>query len=189
MEQRTHYFFAVKIPEETKFMMKDHLEKLKERIPFSRWVNYLDLHITLAFLGAAHTEKLSLAENNVKQALEGSKPFTLKINHLGCFGSKESPRVFWAALEESLELNSIRNAVYTACEQAGFQLEMRPFYPHLTLARKWKGDAPFQIELLKIWEELQPEPLSFRAGEVALYQTHLDETPKYEALKIYRLQT
>jgi 2'-5' RNA ligase len=189
MEQQTHYFFAVKIPEDTKLIMQDHIEKLKERIPFSRWVHYLDLHITLAFLGAAQREKLIAAENNVKQALEGSKAFTLKITNLGCFGSKDSPRVLWAASEESSELNTIRKTVYSACERAGFQLETRPFRPHITLARKWKGNVPFQNELLCLWQELQPEPLIINASEVALYQTHLDQTPKYEALKIYRLQT
>jgi 2'-5' RNA ligase len=57
------------------------------------------------------------------------------------------------------------------------------------MARKWRGDVPFQKEQLTIWKELQPEPLPFLAGEVVLYQTHLHQTPKYEAIKLFPLQT
>jgi RNA 2',3'-cyclic 3'-phosphodiesterase len=187
MEHRSHFFFAVRIPEQTKLRMQEHIEKIKERIPFSRWVHYQDLHITLAFLGSAPPDKLKQAENQVQVALKDEQAFTLKINKLGFFGNVDSPRVFWADTEESKNLQSIRNKVFSACEEAGFQLETRPFRPHITLARKWKGEQPFQTELLGLWEEFQPVPLSFEASEVVIYQTHLDKTPKYEAIKIYPL--
>ncbi|MEH6905473.1 RNA 2',3'-cyclic phosphodiesterase [Neobacillus drentensis] len=187
MEHSSHFFFAVRIPEQTKLRMQEHIEKIKERIPFSRWVHYQDLHITLAFLGSAPPDKLKQAENQVQEALKDVQTFTLKINKLGFFGNVDSPRVFWADTEESKNLQSIRNKVFFACEEAGFQLETRPFRPHITLARKWKGEQPFHPELLGLWEEFQPVPLSFEAGEVVIYQTHLDKTPKYEAIKIYPL--
>jgi RNA 2',3'-cyclic 3'-phosphodiesterase len=187
MEHRSHFFFAVRIPEQTKLTMQEHMEKIKERIPFSRWVHYQDLHITLAFLGSAPPDKLALAENNVKDALKDEKAITLRINKLGFFGSADSPRVFWADTEESKHLQTIRKKVFTACENAGFQLETRPFRPHITLARKWGGVHPFQKEMLDLWEELQPNPLSFEASEVVLYRTNPNKTPKYEALKIYPL--
>ncbi|MEH7500659.1 RNA 2',3'-cyclic phosphodiesterase [Neobacillus drentensis] len=187
MEHRSHFFFAVRITEQTKLIMQEHIEKIKESIPFSRWVHYQDLHITLAFLGSAPPDKLAQAENNVKAALIDEKSFTLKIKNLGFFGSVESPRVFWADTEESNDLQTIRKKVFSACEKAGFQLETRPFRPHITLARKWSGVHPFRKEMLDLWEEFQPEPLSFNVDEVVLFQTHLNKTPKYEAIKIYPL--
>jgi RNA 2',3'-cyclic 3'-phosphodiesterase len=189
MEHRTHFFFAVRIPEETKLAIKDHLEKIKEKIPFSRWVHYQDIHITLAFLGSAPQDKLAEAQKNVIAALNGEKALSMKINKLGFFGSADSPRVFWADTEESKELQTIRKKVFIACEKAGFQLETRPFRPHITLARKWAGSLPFHKEMLDLWEELQPQPLSFVADDVVLYQTHLNKTPKYEAIQIYPLMT
>lgn len=189
MNQRPHFFFAVRIPEAAKLIMMDHIERLKEDIPFSRWVHYMDLHITLAFLGSAEPEKLKAAENYVKEALLNEGAFTLKINKLGFFGKEESPRVFWADTESSEELFDIRRKVFSACEQAGFQLEKRAFKPHITLARKWKGPVGFQKELLNIWYQLQPEPLEFQAEDVVVYQTHLDQTPKYEAVTIFPLQS
>ena len=77
--------------------------------------------------------------------------------------------------------------MFSACEEAGFELETRPFRPHITLARKWIGEEAFQQTLLEIWNELQSEPLAFQANEVVLYQTHLHKTPKYEAIQVFPL--
>jgi RNA 2',3'-cyclic 3'-phosphodiesterase len=188
MNQQTHFFFAVKIPQETKLILNQKKETLKEILPFNRWVHHEDLHITLAFLGNAPTEKLSTAINNVRLALSQSQGFQLELNKLGIFGKIESPRIFWVDTKDSNELQNVRTKVFTACTGAGFQLETRQFKPHITLARKWAGDQPFHKNLLDVWRELQPEPLSFKVNEVVLYQTHLDKTPKYEAVKTYQLE-
>ncbi|NWQ43063.1 RNA 2',3'-cyclic phosphodiesterase [Bacillus sp. EB106-08-02-XG196] len=186
--QQTHFFFAVKIPEEIKLLIKEKCDKLKEIFPFSTWVHHEDLHITLAFLGNAPSEKLSNAVGNVNAALSGRNGFYLEMNKLGTFGKEESPRIFWLDTKESNELEAVRKKVFTACTEAGFQLETRHFKPHITLARKWKGDQHFHKKLLDVWIELQPEPLLFNISEVVLYQTHLDKTPKYEPKKIYLLE-
>ncbi|MEH7492294.1 RNA 2',3'-cyclic phosphodiesterase [Neobacillus niacini] len=188
MNKQTHFFFAIKIPLETKLIMKKSTEKLIETLPFSRWVHHEDLHITLAFLGNAPSEKLTSAMENVQATLSGSEGFMLEISKLGIFGKLDSPRIFWADTKESNELQVVRKKVFTACLDAGFQLETRPFKPHITLARKWIGDKPFQQNLLNVWAELQPEPLLFNVNEVVLYQTHLDKTPKYEEKTIYKLE-
>jgi RNA 2',3'-cyclic 3'-phosphodiesterase len=188
MNKQTHFFFAIKMPLETKLIMQKYTEKLKEILPFSRWVHHEDLHITLAFLGNAPSEKLTSAMENVQATLSGSEGFMLEINKLGIFGKLDSPRIFWADTKESNELQVVRKKVFTACLDAGFQLETRPFKPHITLARKWIGDKPFQQNLLNVWAELQPEPLLFNVNEVVLYQTHLDKTPKYEEKTIYKLE-
>lgn len=185
MEHQTHFFFAVRIPEETKLIMKDHCEKLKETITFSRWVYYQDLHITLAFLGFAPSEKLNDAEKKVKEVLNHTESLKLQINKLGFFGRADSPRIFWADTMESDQLQIVRKKVFSACESTGFQLETRPFRPHITLARKWIGEKPFETQLLDRWLELQPEPLAFEATDVVLYQTHLTKTPKYEAKTVF----
>lgn len=186
--QQTHFFFAVKIPDEIKLLIKEKCDKLKEIFPFSTWVHHEDLHITLAFLGNAPSEKLSNAVGNVNAALSGRNGFHLEMNKLGTFGKEESPRIFWLDTKESNELEAVRKKVFTACTEAGFQLETRHFKPHITLARKWKGEQHFHKKLLDVWMEFQPEPLLFNISEVVLYQTHLDKTPKYEPKKIYLLE-
>lgn len=146
------------------------------------------MHITLAFLGFVPTENRTKVENNVSEAIRGSKPFQLQINKLGIFGREEAPRVFWADVLESNELQLIRDRVFAACVGAGFKLETREFRPHITIARKWTSDEPFHKELLDILEELQPKPLEFEINNVVLYQTHLKKSPKYEVKTIFPLE-
>ncbi|XJZ26528.1 RNA 2',3'-cyclic phosphodiesterase [Bacillota bacterium Lsc_1132] len=185
MDQQRHYFFAAVIPEEIKKIMKGHCEQLKEAMPFRSWVYHEDLHITLVFLGTAPSNRLKTSVNNVEEAMRSFEPFTLKITKLGIFGKKEAPRVLWAGINESNQLQSIRAKVFSDCEEAGFKLETRPFRPHLTIARKWISEEPFQERFLERWTEIQPKPLEFRVEQIALYETHLNKIPKYEAVRIF----
>lgn len=189
MENKPHYFFALKLPQETKISMGKHFTELKELFPFKRWVHEEDLHITLAFLGSAPENLLITAKKLVVAAISDVPPFPVEINKLGVFGIEEMPRVFWAGIQENKELHSLRNRVYQACSEAGFQLESRPFSPHITLARSWAGAEPFmKREAMENWGKLQPVPLRFNANEVVLYQTHLDRSPKYEAIEAFPLK-
>ncbi|WP_082306933.1 RNA 2',3'-cyclic phosphodiesterase [Bacillus sp. FJAT-27245] len=181
----SHYFFAGKIPEETKLAMKGNMDELRKQFPFRRWVHHEDLHITLAFLGAAPEGKLEKACSLVGRALATTDAFPLAMNGLGTFGRKDSPRVFWASLSKSEQLTKLRGSVFTACEEAGFQLETRPFSPHVTLARNWEGEGPFIPGKL----DEQPLNLGFMLEEVVLYRTNIGTTPKYEPIKRFRLKS
>ncbi|MGG5252572.1 RNA 2',3'-cyclic phosphodiesterase [Neobacillus sp. SM06] len=185
MEQQRHFFFAAVIPDEMKKAMKAHCEQLKEVLPFRSWVYYEDFHITLTFLGGASSDRLQKAMDNVATAVKNFEPFPLQITNLGIFGKKDEPRVLWAGMKESSALQSIQTNVYSSCLDAGFELETRPFRPHLTIARKWIGEEPFQRQFLEKWAEIQPEPLEFNVQQIALYETHLNKLPKYEAVQMF----
>jgi len=187
MERQTHYFFAVCLPEETKQVLKKSCVILKEKLPFNTWVHHEDYHITLAFLGSVDSEKLLSAKSFVQSSLIGEKNFLLQINQLGIFGKKDEPRIFWADTLKETRLSSIRNKVYSSCVQAGFELDTKPFKPHITLARKWVGTRPFEASLLKENNPFNQAPLAFPVKEVVLYQTHPERIPKYEKKAIFPL--
>lgn len=144
MEKRSHYFFAVRIPEHTKLVMRDHMEKIKEMIPFSRWVHYQDLHITLAFLGGAPPDKLTEADKNVRNALSDETALKLNINKLGFFGSVTSPRVFWADTEESTHLQTIRKRYFPLVNRQGFNWKQDHSVPILLLRENGWGNILFK---------------------------------------------
>ena len=187
MERQAHFFFAISLPEEAKREVKKICSFVQQEFPFRRWVHYEDYHITLAFLGAASNDKLEEAKRIVKERLNGQKAFSLHINQLGVFGKEDTPRIFWADTAKEERLMMIRDIVFSACLQAGFELETRPFKPHITLARNWAGINPFQSSQLKNNNPFQNAHLSFQANEVVLYQTHLDQTPKYEKVASFPL--
>lgn len=186
MESNPHFFFAVRLPDEVKENLSKLCDSLKEQTSFKSWVHNQDYHITLAFLGGAPRDQLELAKENVRRILQDQFSFPLTINQLGMFGKSDSPRIFWAGLQMEARLHDLREKVYSACIDAGFSLETRPFNPHITLARKWVGATPFKQEQLLIPPDML-EDGAFIANEVVLYQTHLNKTPKYEAFSTYQL--
>lgn len=184
MEKNAHFFYATRLPAEIKLQLNERCDSLKGLFPFSRWVHQEDYHITLAFLGNATDEMLKTSIDNVEKELKHTD-FTLKINQLGVFGKRESPRIFWAGVEKEQALNDVRKSVFQACLNAGFKLETRPFSPHITLARKWKGETEFSIKQ----DPFRDSPIQFTATEVVLYRTHLDRVPKYEAVEVFPLKS
>ena len=183
-----HYFFALALPETAKNYCMEASELIKQKFPFKSWVHEADLHITLVFLGPAPKEKLDCALKNMPQAVASVQQFALKVKGFGIFGRPDAPRVLWGATEDSQPLNMLRSNVASVCSEAGFEIESRPFKPHITLARKWKGNEDFNLAGLEQIRDVLNVPPVFTAREAVLYKTHPDRTPKYEKIASFPLE-
>ena len=94
-----------------------------------------NLHLTLAFIG--ETDRLAEAKTAVKAAARGG-PLRLEVGGpLGRFGD-----LWWAGVRGEPGLEALAVAVQTALRDRGFSIERRPWRPHVTLVRRWRGPAP-----------------------------------------------
>ena len=187
MERETHYFWAVRIPDDVKQTIHDELTKMKPIFQFKRWVDVNDYHITLAFLGSVQPQQLESVINLVGGAIKNQKTFMLAIEGLNVFGSQKSPRIFWGAVNEVNPLFELQKIVHETCLEAGFSLETRPYHPHITLARKWGGNEEFKMEDLVTYNPFGEKALSFQVNEIVLYKSNLENTPKYESVAAFSL--
>ncbi|WP_456273695.1 RNA 2',3'-cyclic phosphodiesterase [Bacillus sp. AK031] len=183
--KRHHYFYAVPLPKDTKQQIDQWSSDTRAALSFQRWVYPQDLHITLAFLGGTEEEPLKQATQRIHKATDSFSPFSLKTSNLGVFGSPSSPRILWADVSSSPSLVELRDMVYKACQQEGYELDKRPFNPHITIARKWAGENQFEEDILKPFS--LSTPLQFEVQELVLYRTHLDRIPKYEVVERFHL--
>lgn len=179
-----HYFFAIKLPKEAKNFLNEWMEAKKHEFPFAKWVHPEDYHITLAFLGFAPEDMISAAIQTMPQVLIGVPPFSLTLHQIGTFGPQKKPRIFWADVEHSTELIQLQKKVYNQALKVGFDLDKKPFRPHITLARKWNSVEEFDPNLLTDIEG----DFSFTVNEIILYETHLDKTPKYHEFARFSLE-
>ena len=179
-----HYFFAVKLPIEVKAFLQEWVEAKKQDFPFAKWVHHEDYHITLAFLGFAAEEMKYEAIQTMPEVLKDEHPFPLTLHQIGIFGPHKKPRIFWAGVEHSNELIHLQKKVYNHLLKVGFELDKKPFRPHITLARKWNSPEEFDQNLLTAIEN----NLSFTVNEIILYETHLDQTPKYHEFARFLLE-
>lgn len=180
-----HFFIAVPLPSDIKAALKVRCEKMKTDFHFKGWVHQEDYHITLAFLGNADEEQLQAVVDETRKNLLNVPPFELIIQEFKTFGRKEYPRILWVDLLESQQLNFVREIVYRDCLKAEFELDKKPFIPHITVARKWDeacGKFPFEALI-----ERNFQLPKFLVEEVILYESKLEETPKYHKKAVIRL--
>ncbi|AQQ52771.1 RNA 2',3'-cyclic phosphodiesterase [Planococcus lenghuensis] len=173
----SHYFIGIRLPEETAAslaLQRDswRLRSHKQLPPAE------DLHITLVYIGADPNDELP----DVLQALEAvdMAAFEVTVSGAGTFGNPATPRVIYADVQENPHLRELQRQVEAALEPFSLRPDKRPFVPHITLAKKWKGNDPL-TEPLTIGIE------RFTVSEFSLFQVHLDKRPRYEAVRTYEL--
>ncbi|WP_407408602.1 RNA 2',3'-cyclic phosphodiesterase [Peribacillus sp.] len=182
----THFFFALVLPDDIKHHLHNQTNEVKSEFPFKKWLHPADYHITMAFLGNAEDTMKEEALEKIKRALANEQSFELKVEGIDVFGKKESPRILWAGVKQEERLTSIQKKIYASCVEAGFELDKKPFKPHITLARKFEGETPFSINEAR--QLAKPEAKAFQASQIALYQTHLGASPSYEPVYTINLQ-
>ncbi len=94
------------------------------------------IHLTLKFLGEISEDALIRATEALGPACEGHGRFEVAISGFGVFPSERKARVLWAGTGEGSErLRDLAGAVESGLAAVGFEREVRPYVPHLTLGR------------------------------------------------------
>ncbi|MGB7438763.1 MAG: RNA 2',3'-cyclic phosphodiesterase [Candidatus Acidiferrum sp.] len=127
-------FIAIAIPSEIREKLAAFLNELRNIAPKVKWVRAENLHVTLKFLGHTDAAKLQQIVSALRTVRSG-EPATLEFRGLGFFPNEKRPRVFWAGMNSSANLRPLAQDIDREMHPLGFELETRPFTPHLTLAR------------------------------------------------------
>jgi 2'-5' RNA ligase len=147
-------------------MLRDLTEN--ERI---KWVEYNNIHITLAFIGDTNTDRIKAIVRMLKDKCEGSGEFDFNLRGLGVFKNLKDPRVIWAGIEHSDKLDKLHNLIRTGLAECSLPVEERAFKPHLTLGR---------IRELKNPGTLQEFIENFRDTEIQ--KVHVSEIILFESV-------
>ncbi len=133
------------------------------------------IHLTLLFLGPVDAATRACLEA-AAQAV-AVPPFELAIDRTGTF---PRARVVWAGPSETpAPLARLEAALREAAARCGLEPEVRPFVPHLTVARK---AAPVPVSPL-------PEPLAWPVRDFVLARSCLHPAgAEYEVLRRWPLR-
>ncbi len=152
----TRTFIALELPESLQRFLGTVIDQAAEELPALRWVDPAGTHLTLAFLGALDDERLAAAIDAAQAAAQQAVPFEYRLKGLGVFGSSLQPRVIWMSIEDQPSglvqgspLQHLHRVLAKELEQRGFELEKRPFSPHLTLARVKQPLSPYEQQSLQ----------------------------------------
>ena len=141
-----------------------------------RWVRMESLHITLAFLGTVEEGLVDAAERAMLSSATRADPLDLTAEGIGAFPDERRARVVWAGVGGDLAALARLHADLTSeLRSEGFELEVRRFNPHITLARS-RDPRPLPAGLDRSWTFG-----AWRAANVHLFESHLGPAgPRYE---------
>jgi 2'-5' RNA ligase len=177
--------------------LQSHLERVIDQVaqvlPDARWVNPAGIHLTLSFLGEIDDTQLAEAMQAAQAAAQQCHAFTYRLSRLGIFGNVRHPRVIWMGIEEpSGALNQVHRVLQQQLIQHGFEVDMRPFSPHLTLARVKAPLPPAQQQQLQSLLEGKQKgivsPDVYAVRHIAVIKSELSRNgAKYTSLQEYQL--
>jgi len=127
-------FIAFEIPEEIQAALRA-AQKAMGRLAGVHWANTAGIHLTVKFIGEIEDANVPRVFDAMKQAAEGIAPIDYAVKDLGWFPPGRRPRVLWADVESGGEFAEIARRLDESLLGIGIAAEMRPFKPHLTLAR------------------------------------------------------
>jgi len=183
-------FVAIRLPEEIRTALGQKCRKLAVDLEFSKWVHTEDYHVTLQFLGDTAPDTIPALIGALKKATSGFRPFNLSLQEWGAFGPPASPRVLWTGVTGDLEpLHDLQRAVTSATQPLGFASEERKYSPHITIARKYKGDRPYSKERLQTLQRAISSPdeavekTPWTVDSMVIFVTRMNKSPMYEVVE------
>jgi 2'-5' RNA ligase len=123
-------FVSIEIPP----AVAGELSSLDPKIRGVRWIAPGQMHLTLSFLGNVSSE----VEEALKENLSAInwKTFFLPLTGLGKFPAKGSPSVLWIGVGKGHpHLFQLHKRVQESALAAGIEPDLKPYHPHITLAR------------------------------------------------------
>lgn len=177
-------FIALDIPADIRARLTEYMERARALAPEARWARVEGLHVTLKFIGHVDDARV----DQIKAALKSIKiaPFEVNLAGVGFFPNPNAARVFWAGVDGGDHLPRLASTIDAALEKLGFECEIKPYHPHLTLART--SSRPLR-ELRPLVTDSPPQFGTMTAREFFLYQSQPQKGgSKYTKLERFALE-
>jgi len=129
-------FIAINLPDNVKKRLAEWQGKWNLDRKYINWVRKENLHITLVFIGYVDDDETYEICKLVKKTAKRHESFHIDLERITIGPPDKTPRMFWAEGGKSQELADLQNDLENALNiGTGFKKEVRPFRPHITLAR------------------------------------------------------
>ncbi len=128
MSQRL--FVALDLPAE----IRASLAALDPGLRGLRWLPEDQLHLTLSFLGELPEERVGALREQIGAVRV--PPFFLPLRGMGSFNARGKPSVVWVGVGQGHpHLFALHKHLQDAVLRAGLEPDLKPFHPHVTVAR------------------------------------------------------
>lgn len=170
-------FYALEFDTATRDSITALQKDLMPYCPKCLFTPYMNLHLTLCFLGEVEGHRLTLLKE-ILFSLE-AKPFSLHFTHVGQFHKRQGD-ILWLGIAKNRELEVLQKELAYKLQSHGFMLDEQAFHPHVTLAR---GARARKLPAIKAFE--------VKGYKITLMHSHqkydiLTYTPLFTKLLSYK---
>ena len=85
----------------------------------------------------------------LKEVASRHSNFSLQTGQYDVFGAYNKPRVLYVSLRPNDKLMNLQRDIQAVWDELSALYEKRPYRPHITIAKKWGGEAGLLEEQLK----------------------------------------
>jgi 2'-5' RNA ligase len=139
-------FFAIELGDALLERLEEKTAPLRAEAPELAWVARDHRHLTLKYLGDVEEGAVPKLTAAADHAVAGHDPLEMTVREVGAFPNFRRARVVWIGVEQEPRLELLHHDLELACEREGFEVEGRPFRPHITLARV---RAPLSVDRMR----------------------------------------
>jgi len=194
----TRTFIALELNEALQHFLGEIISQVSQELPDLHWVDPSGIHLTLAFIGELTDEQLDSVISATQVAARQAVPFKYCLKRLGIFGSPHQPRVIWMGIEDlpsgqiqGSPLQQLQRVLTKELELHGFEVEKRPFLPHLTLARIKRPlllDEQERLQRLLHRKQAGASSSFYHVNSLCIMKSELSQTGvKYTCLREFSL--
>jgi 2'-5' RNA ligase len=133
--RRVRLFLAINLPSHQRRALFQATTALREAAPTLSWVREPLLHLTLKFLGDQPSEVAERVSTMIQAVASRHREVVMELGGVGAFPNFRRPRVVWMGVAAAPKLELLHHELEAGAAELGFDLDGRPFRPHLTLAR------------------------------------------------------
>jgi len=141
-------FVAINLPPEVRRLAYEAAAPLREAAPAARWTAEANLHLTLKFLGEVADPAMAEVMERVRGVAARHPEIPLELGGFGAFPNFRRPRIVWVEVAPDPRLELLHHDVEVACASLGFEVDGRPFRPHVTLGRVKPAAPPGELRAL-----------------------------------------
>lgn len=176
-EGRARLFVALELPAEVTAALKQWRKTVLGAMPGLRPVPAGAMHVTLCFLGSRAIEEVASIAAACAAVAQLAPP-GLTLGEAIWLPPRRPRAVAVTIADARGELARVQGSLAATLHDAGwYELEERPFLPHVTVARVRRGVRVSVAELPA------PDPIGLDGARLTLFRSHMERGGvRYEAL-------
>ena len=179
-------FLAIDLDDDLKPKINRVIKEFKQIDAKIKYVELMNLHLTLKFFGEIDTDGLELLGERIANVLSEFEPFNIRIRGCGAFPNDNHIKVIWVGIEDDETIMQLHDKLDAEFVKLGFDKDKK-FSTHLTIGRM--KSAKNKDKVKSVIEEFGDVEIGeMKVENITLKKSTLTPSgPIYEDLKVFEL--